>query len=53
MSVSEIYEWLAEKYLYCQFIKNKVRKVLLNNSERKSSRFVIANDRRIVGVSLR
>ncbi|KAH8163698.1 hypothetical protein CIB48_g4563 [Xylaria polymorpha] len=53
MSVSEIYEWLAEKYPRYQFTKNKVRKVLLNDSERKSSRFVIANERRMVGVPLR
>jgi hypothetical protein len=29
MSVSEIYEWLAEKYPRYQFMKDKVRKVLL------------------------
>jgi hypothetical protein len=42
-SVSEIYEWLAEKYPCYQFTKDKDRKVLLHDSERKSSRFVIAN----------
>jgi len=53
MSVSEIYEWLAEKYPRYQFTKDKVRKVLLHDSERKSSRFVIANKRRTAGVPLR
>ncbi|CZR66317.1 uncharacterized protein PAC_16218 [Phialocephala subalpina] len=53
MSVSEIYEWFVEKYPRYQFTKNKVRKVLLHDSERKSSRFVIANERRMVGVPLR
>jgi hypothetical protein len=53
MSVSEIYEWLAENYPRYQFTKDKVRKVLLHDSERKSSRFVIANKRRMSGVPLR
>jgi hypothetical protein len=53
MSISEIYKWLTEKYLYYQFIKDKVRKVLLYNSKRKSSRFVITNECYIAGVPLR
>jgi hypothetical protein len=53
MSVSEIYEWPAEKYPRYQFTKYKVRKVLLHDSERKSSGFVIANERRMAGVPLR
>jgi hypothetical protein len=53
ISVSEIYKWLFEKYPRYQFTKNKVRKVLLHDSQRKSSRFIIANERPIVGVPLR
>ena len=53
MSVSEIYEWLAEKYPRYQYTKYKVRKVFLHDSERKISRFVIANKRRMAGVPLR
>jgi hypothetical protein len=53
MSISEIYEWLAEKYPHYQYTKSKIRHVLSHDSERKSPRFVIANNYRIAGVPLR
>jgi hypothetical protein len=53
MSVSEIYEWLGEKYPRYQYTKYKIRMVLRHDSERKSSRFVIANKHRMAGVPLR
>lgn len=53
MSVSEIYEWLAEKYPSYQYTKRNIRHVLRHNSERRSPRFVIANKHRIAGVPIR
>jgi hypothetical protein len=53
ISIAEIYEWLAQKYLEYQYTKRKIRKVLKHDSERKCPRFVIANKSRIVGVPLR
>src|SRR6266536_4960481 len=50
MNVSEIYEWLAEKYLCYQYIKFKVCKVLEHDSKRKTFRFVIINKNRMAGV---
>jgi hypothetical protein len=53
MNVSEIYEWLAEKYLCYQYTKSKVCKVLEHNFKRKTSRFVIANKNHMAGVLIR
>ena len=53
MSISEIYERLAEKYLSYQYTKHKIRGVLRHDSERKRPRFVVANKHRIAGVLIR
>lgn len=53
MSVSEIYEWLADKYPRYQYTKCQIRHVLRHDSERTSPRFVIANKHRIAGVPIR
>ncbi|KAL5316311.1 hypothetical protein ACEPPN_015356 [Leptodophora sp. 'Broadleaf-Isolate-01'] len=53
MGVSEIYEWLAEKYPQYQYNKNQIRLVLHRDSERKNPRFMIANKHRIAGVPIR
>jgi hypothetical protein len=53
MSVSEIYEWLAEKYPSYLYTKRKIRHVLRHDSERTSPRFVIANRNRTAGVLIR
>jgi hypothetical protein len=52
MSVSEIYEWPAEKYPSYQYTKRKIRHVLRHDSERRSPRFVIANRNRAAGVPI-
>jgi hypothetical protein len=44
MSVSEIYEWLAEKYLSYLYTKHKIRYVLRHDFERRSLRFVILTE---------
>ena len=49
MSIAEIYEWLAEKYLEKQYTKYKFREVLKRDSEKKSPWFVIANKYCIAG----
>ena len=52
ISIAEIYEWFAQKYLDCQYTKHKVHKVLRHNSERECPQFVIANAYRLAGVPL-
>jgi hypothetical protein len=52
ISVSEIYEWLAEKYPSYLYTKRKIRHVLRYDSERTSPRFVIANRNRAAGVPI-
>lgn len=52
MSVSEIYEWFAEKYPNYLYTKCKIRYILRYNSETTSPRFIILNRNRAAGVPI-